>query len=126
MDHAVHYRTGDGETTFEEAASLEAAVAMVERLRNDEGVSDIRVYKQVPIEFKTYYKVSVVDGSAASAPAAPSAPTATPAPEAAPSTPPPGAMPLGQTPAASPATATPAAPAEGEDESKRGSLFSRG
>lgn len=125
MDHAVHYRTSGGETTFEEVGSLEAAVAKVERLRNDEGVSDIRVYKQVPIEFKTYYKVSVVDdaASSASAPAPAAAPSSG---EAAPSTPPPGAMPLGQqSPSPAPAPA-PAPEPSADEESRRGSLFSRG
>lgn len=130
MDHAVHYRTSGGETTFEEAGSLEAAVAMVERLRNDEGVSDVRVYKQIPIEFKAYYKVSVVDGSGPAAAPSAAAPAAAPAPDAtppaAPSTPPPGAMPLGQSqPISSPAPAAAASEAP-EDETRRGSLFSRG
>jgi hypothetical protein len=122
MDHAVHYRTSDGETRFEDVASLDAAVAMVERLRNDEGVSDVRVYRQVPIEFKAYYKVVVGDGAPATPAAAP-APAATPAPPAAPATPPPGAMPLGPaTPAAPPAVAREEEP----DANRRGSLFSRG
>ncbi len=155
MDHAVHYRTGDGATRFEEAGSLEAAVAMVERLRNDEGVSDVRVYRQVPIEFKTYYKVSVLGegapaaaaGAAASgapaarpaatpspAPQQPQATPATPATPPAPQTPPPGAMPLSPTP--TPAPAAESGPPSGSDTEgdgdgnadggRRGSLFSRG
>jgi hypothetical protein len=150
MDHAVHYRTSAGDTRLEEVGSLEAAVSLVERLRNDEGVSDVRVYKQVPIEFKTYYKVTVVGSDAgangeavsatpASAPAPGPQPAAQATPSAAPQDPPPGAMPLGPStpspqPAAQPSAQPSAQPAQGEGQgqgdegegSRRGSLFSRG
>jgi hypothetical protein len=133
MDHAVHYRTADGAMSFEEASSLDAAVEMVERLRNDEGVSDVRVYKQVPIEFKAYYKVSVVSEAGPSPAAAPVAspepaqPDATPAAAAAPQSPPPGAMPLGPATPFTPPAAQPSTPQdEGTDAGRRGSLFSRG
>lgn len=141
MGHAVHYRTAAGETKVEEVGTLDAAVSMVERLRNDEGVSDVRVYREIPIEFKAYYKVSVVDEANAGAPAA-SAPAATapdttppaqpqqqPQAQAVPQSPPPGAMPLGPSTPSQPTAQPSAAPAgsnEDGDSSKRGSLFSRG
>lgn len=134
MDHAVHYRTSDGATRFEEAGSLEAAVAMVERLRNEQGATDVRVYRQVPIEFKTYYKAVVADASgtpavAPSAPASGATSEAPPAPQApaAPQTPPPGAMPLGPSGPAQAASAPNGKDDEGDgDSNRRGSLFSRG
>jgi hypothetical protein len=139
MGHAVHYRTSSGETRFEEAESLDAALAKVERLRNEGGVSDVRVFREVPIAFKAYYKVTVAEGDEATAGDTPE-PAPTSAPPTAPAavdTPPPGAMPL--TPSGAHAT-PPAAPAEAvatedadadaapaaEAEGKRASLFSRG
>lgn len=119
MSHAVHYRAADGDPRFEQAGSLEQALAQVERLRNEEGVSDVRVYREVPIAFKTYYKATVAEDDAVT-----TVPPARPV-EATTATPPPGAMPL--TPP--PATAPPAAKAHEEapdgDGAKRGSLFSR-
>lgn len=118
MDHVVRYRTNSGDTKTEDVATLEAAVALVERLRNEGEAEDVRVYRQVPIEFKTYYKVVVGDVAAP-------APEPTAAAPSAPSTPPPGAMPLAPNPPAAPQ----AKPAEGlDDESEvknRNGLFSR-
>lgn len=137
MGHAVHYRTSSGETRFEEAESLEAALAKVERLRNEGGVSDVRVFREVPIAFKAYYKVTVAEGDEATVGDTPSPTSPPPAAPASVDTPPPGAMPLTPSgvhagpPAAAPeavtsedvdADAAPAAEAEG----KRASLFSRG
>lgn len=121
MSHAVHYRTAEGEPRFDELGSLEQALAQVERLRNEQGVSDVRVYREVPISFKTYYKATVAED------AAPAAEVTAPAAEA-PTAPPPGAMPL--TPPSPAASANPpVAQANGEldevDGAKRGSLFSR-
>lgn len=65
MSHAVHYRDADGGVQLEEASSQEAALELVERLRNDGDVTDVRVFREVPIEVRTYYKV-VVAGDAAS------------------------------------------------------------
>lgn len=149
MQHAVHYLTSGGEQKFDEAASLEAAVAMVEQLRNEQGATEVRVFRQVPIEFKAYYKVAVLDEesgeqgggqlravpSAAAVPSAPPPPAPAPAPApAAPaaSEPPPGSM-LSPATVAAPAAPAPApgddapAPADDDDaaEGKRSSLFSR-
>ncbi len=121
MSHIVRYKSATGEDTYVEAGSLDTALSMVERLRNEEGVSDVRVYKHMPIEFKTYYKVEIVDegGAPAPAPAAESsAPAAAPEPAEAPPPPPPAAAPEPEEPeAAEPEAAEeppPAPPASSE------------
>lgn len=123
MDHVVHYRTGPGETKYERVGSLEEAVDVVERVHAD--ATDVRVYKQVPIEIKTFIKVSVVDGEPGA--------TASVTPPAAPagsSTPPAGAMTF-SAPSVRPSP-PPAPAADDEDdapvdgETRRASLFGRG
>lgn len=59
MAHLVRHRTPSGETVTAEVADLEAAVSLVERLRNDEKADDVRVYAEVPLRFETYVKVSI-------------------------------------------------------------------
>jgi len=82
MVYVVLSTDASGERTIDEADSLDAALQHVERLRNEDGVSDVRVLREVPIEVKTYYKVVAVEEEAASAaPAAATAPPAPPAPE---------------------------------------------
>jgi hypothetical protein len=49
MGHAVHYRDASGASQLEDVASLEAAVELVERLRNEDGASDVRVFREVPL-----------------------------------------------------------------------------
>lgn len=61
MGHLVRYSSSEGEERHEDVADLDAAVARAERLRNEEGVSDVRVYREVPLEFKTYVRVAVAD-----------------------------------------------------------------
>lgn len=140
MSHAVHFRSGDGSTTFEPLGSLDEALARVERLRNEEGVSEVRVYREVPVTFRTYYKATVAeegtsaptDEAPAAAPEPPPAPQRpTSSPTSSPADPPPGAMPLNPPPTP-PATPSDVADDEGpvveeaEPASGRGSLFSRG
>lgn len=141
MAHGVYYRT-DGGTRFEEVADLEAAVARVEQLRNEEGVSQVRVFREVPIQIKTYYKVSVVDEGADGEPGGGPAPTPEPessdSPRPTPSAPPPGSMPL--TPPASGQATSPSASAgsqptaqasqpsaqAGGGDARRHTIFTRG
>ncbi len=130
MGHAVHYRDDDGEQRFEDVDSLEAALAFVETLRNDRDVTDVRVFRQVPIEFKTYYRVTVAgeDETPAAAAQTPlSVPDEPPAPRAGLDEPPPGSMPL-----VPPAAANGDAPANDDapvnrdgEPSRRASLFNR-
>ena len=135
MSHAVHFRSSDGSTTFEPVGSLEDALARVERLRNDEGVSEVRVYREVPVAFRAYYKATVVeDEQQPEAPAAAAAPAAGSGP-ATPASPPPGAMPLAPPPTSAngrddsvlegPGDAD-APDDESDSRGGRGSLFSRG
>ncbi|HET7653272.1 MAG TPA: hypothetical protein VFK42_09560 [Acidimicrobiales bacterium] len=61
MTHMVIFRSPDGKPGYHQAETLEEAVGFVERLRNDDGVSDARVFRmdEVAIEFKVYYRVAV-------------------------------------------------------------------
>lgn len=130
MSYGVHYRTSGGESRFETMSALDDAVALVERLRNDQQTTDARLFREVPLEVRTYVKVAVRDESAPAGSAAGASvraesvpvdlPAATPS---APSTPPPGAMPL-----APPVPSTPPSDAgtEGDDsQHRRAGLFSR-
>jgi hypothetical protein len=121
MGHAVHYRTSTGEARLDEVDSLEDALAMVDHLRNDEGVSDVRVYREVPITFRTYYKAAVADdGAEAPAPATVAQVDGVDAP--------PGAMPLSPPVVAAraeEASSPDVANLEGDGEAARKGLFSR-
>lgn len=114
MPHMVIFRSSEGKPGYHQAETLDEAVRFVEHLRNQEQVTDTRIFRmqEVPIEFKTYVRVEVApavgEGEApvAAAPApgpvaapAPVAPAAGPAPVAAPAPAP-----------AAPVAAAPAAP----------------
>ena len=77
MSHVVLSKGASGEPKVEESSSLEEALKQVERLRNEGGVSDVRILREIPIEVKTYYRVTAVEDGATPAPpaAAPTAPT---------------------------------------------------
>lgn len=100
MTHLVRHRTPTGEVLTEEVADLDAAVARVEVLRNEEGADDVRVWAEVPLRVETVVRVSVATAPPPSTdqPAEPTIPDATepaahePAAPAAPVDPPPGAM----------------------------------
>ena len=70
MSFMVNFRTAEGKPGYHPTDSLEEAVRFVEHLRNQEQVSDARVWRlqEVPLEVKTYYKVVVPSGAAAPAP----------------------------------------------------------
>ena len=72
MTHMVIFRSAEGKPGYHQADSLEDAVRFVERLRNNEAVTDSRIFhmQEVPIEFKQYFRVEVSPSSGA----APSAP----------------------------------------------------
>ncbi len=69
MDHLVKFQTAEGREGQHTAASLDDAVRFVERLRNNEDATEVRVFRmhEVPIEFKTYFKVEL-GGAAAEEP----------------------------------------------------------
>lgn len=62
MSHAVHFRDRLGAVQLEDVASLEDALHRVEQLRSDEGAADVRVFREVPVEVRTYYRAVVADG----------------------------------------------------------------
>ena len=122
MEHLVRYELASGETRYDTVTSLEAAISLVERLRNEDESRNVEVFRHVPLEFKTYYKVVVADQEA---PAGGNRPAG--------DNPPPGSMPL--SPPAQPKvqvheeTAGEAEQADNEgsgEDGKRSSLFSRG
>lgn len=80
MPHMVVFRSGEGKPGYHQVESLDDAVRFVERLRNQEGIADCRVFRmdEVPLEFKTYVKVEVAgapvgDPATAKVPPAPKA-----------------------------------------------------
>src|SRR2546423_11280515 len=95
MPHMVIFRDAEGRPGYHQSEALEDAVRFVEHLRNEQEVSDTRVFsmQEVPLEFKSYWRV-------AAAPPAPAGggphearrrpPNRTPPPPPAPQ-PPPGA-----------------------------------
>lgn len=80
MGYVVFHRDDAGTPRLEDVASLEEALGRVERARNGEQ-GDVRVFREVPIEVRTYYKVSVADDTTETTePASPSV-TAEPEPD---------------------------------------------
>lgn len=98
MAHLVRHRTPAGDTVTHEVDDLEAAVARVERLRNDDKAEDVRVFAEVPLQFETYVRVKVAE--APTSPPAATSPSDTvvedddpaPAPPVTPPPPPPGVL----------------------------------
>ena len=76
MSHMVIYRGADGKPGFQQIDDLAAAIAFVERLRNEQSVENSRIYRleQVQYRFETYFQVRLDDGSVV-----PAAPLSTPA-----------------------------------------------
>lgn len=122
MGHGVAYRSIGGEVRFEEVPSLDAAVERVERLRNSGEASDVRVFREVPLTVRTYYRVSVAEEAArevAATPAPANGTSGEPTAAADGDEPPSGAMPLKPAPVA-------AGAASDSDETRKHSLFGRG
>lgn len=67
MSHMVIFRTPEGKPGYQPAETIEEAVEVVERLRNDDGVDNVRIFRldEVIFEYKPYYKVEIA-GSASS------------------------------------------------------------
>ena len=61
MPHMVIFRDAEGRPGYHQADRLEDAVSFVEHLRNEQHVSDTRVFsmQEVPLEFKSYWRVEV-------------------------------------------------------------------
>lgn len=103
MPFMVIYRTSDGSPCYEQADAIDEAALLVERLRNKEGLDEIRIYRmeEISFAFRPYYKVELGLSDRQSMPAPPSASTAVvgeaPAPE-----PPPPVRAEGDAPAPAP------------------------
>lgn len=72
MSHVVLSKGASGEAKVDEVGSLDEALQQVERLRNEDGISDVRILREVPIEVKTYYRVVALEDGPAAAPVEPS------------------------------------------------------
>ncbi len=61
MSHMVVFRSADGKPGYHQAETLDEAIRFVEHLRNQEGVSDTRLFRmqEIPLEVRTYYRVEV-------------------------------------------------------------------
>jgi hypothetical protein len=61
MPFMVIYRTSDGTSTYEQLEAIDEAAMFVERLRNNEGVDQIRIYRmeEISFAFRPYYKVEL-------------------------------------------------------------------
>lgn len=82
----VIFRRPEGKPGYHQAESVEDAIRFVEMLRNQENVTDSRIFRmeEVPIEIRTVYKVEIAHGADNGGHAAPApAPAATAAPTAA-------------------------------------------
>lgn len=66
--YMVSFTSDEGKPGYHWEESLEDTVRFVERLRNNEGVTDTKVYQmtEVPLEVKAYFKVEVAGPSPAS------------------------------------------------------------
>ena len=63
----VIFRRPDGKPGYHQADGVDDAVRFVEMLRNQEKVTDARIFRmeEVPIEVRTYYKVEVAEAAEA-------------------------------------------------------------
>ncbi len=61
MPFMVIYRTADGSSRFEQSDAIDEAALFVERLRNSEGIDQVRIYRMEEIDFafRPYYKVEL-------------------------------------------------------------------
>ncbi|MEE8602637.1 hypothetical protein [Euzebya tangerina] len=61
MQHVVRFTTAEGRDGTHFSDSLDDAVTFIERVRNLENASDVRLFKltEVPVSFKTYYQAQV-------------------------------------------------------------------
>jgi hypothetical protein len=59
--HLVVFKTAEGKSAYYQAESLDDALKFVERVRNNEGVSEAHLYRmtEIPLEIRTYYKVEI-------------------------------------------------------------------
>ena len=101
MAHMVIFRRPDGKPGYHQADGVDDAIRFVEMLRNQEKVTDARIFRmeEVPIEIRAYYKVEVVTEEPApvassATPPEPLAPVPPAVADALPETPAPDVAPL--------------------------------
>ena len=72
MEHLVRFTSSEGRDGYHNAQTLEDALKFVERLRNNEEVEKVRLFRlhELPIEFKAYYKVELSTPEVAAPPPA--------------------------------------------------------
>lgn len=75
MSYMVIFRTADGKPGYVPAEGVQEAVEAVERLRNDDGADNVRIYRmeEVAFEYKVHYSVQLTDPSVADAGGSPAA-----------------------------------------------------
>ena len=80
MPFMVIYRTSDGSSRFEQADAIDQAALFVERLRNQESIDQIRIYRmeEIGFAFRPYYKVELGLSERQATPPPPTASTADP------------------------------------------------
>lgn len=81
MSYMVIFRTPEGKPGYQQADEVDEVVETVERLRNEDGVENVRIYRmeEVAFEYKVRYTVELKDPAAAGdepAPAVEAAPEA--------------------------------------------------
>lgn len=61
MSHMVIFRGAEGKAGYHQADDLEGAIRFVERVRNEDGVEQARIFRmeEVGFEFRPYYRVQV-------------------------------------------------------------------
>ena len=61
MPFMVIYGTADGSTHYEQTEAIDEAALFVERLRNSEGIDEIRIHRmeEISFAFRPYYKVEL-------------------------------------------------------------------
>jgi hypothetical protein len=61
MPFMVSYDTSDGTSRYEEAEAIDEAALFVERLRNQDGIDQIRIFRmeEISFAFRPYYKVEL-------------------------------------------------------------------
>lgn len=80
----VTFQTPDGTPGFHQSETLDEAITFVERLRNEQGVHNSRIFRmeELKFDFKPYYKVEIsgAAGSDGIAPPERATPSSRPAP----------------------------------------------
>jgi hypothetical protein len=65
VTHMVIFRSPEGKPGYHQSEGLDDAMRFAEMLRNQEQVTDARIFRmdEVPIEFKTYYRVEIASAA---------------------------------------------------------------